>query len=161
VHEDIKSTMMYHTHLAFGLLFSLVSLYFIHPTNKYVFIAIILIAALLPDADHEKSKINSSIPGLKLVSKVFGHRGLLHSVWIPLCLWLIIYFGFHSSYGIAVFIGYLSHLFSDGLTKMGINMIHPLNQLRIQGFIETGSVAEHLVFLFVGVVCFILVLKLV
>ncbi len=153
--------MMYHTHLAFGLLFSLLALSFslVHPSNKYIFIAIVLLAALLPDTDHKDSKINSIVPGLKLVSKFFGHRGILHSVWIPLCLWLILYFGFHSSYGVAVFIGYLSHLLSDGLTKMGINMIHPLNQFRIQGFIETGSVAEHLVFLFVGVVCVILILQ--
>lgn len=154
--------MMYHTHLAFGLLFSLLALFFslVHPSNKYVFIAIVLFAALLPDADHENSKINSKIPGLKIVSTVFGHRGILHSIWIPLCLWFILYFGFHSSYGIAVFIGYLSHLVSDGLTKMGINMIHPLNQFRIQGFIETGSVVEHLVFLFTGIACFILFIRI-
>lgn len=154
--------MMYHTHLAFGLLFSLLALFLslVHPSNKYLFIAIVLLAALLPDADHENSKINAKVPGLKIVSKVLGHRGILHSVWIPLCLWLILYFGFHSSYGAAVFIGYLSHLFSDGLTRMGINMIHPLNQLRIQGFIETGSVAEQLVFLFVGVACFILFIRI-
>lgn len=153
--------MMYHTHLAFGFLFSLLALSFslVHPSNKYIFIAIVLIAALLPDADHEKSKINSKVPGLKILSQIFGHRGILHSVWIPLCIWLILDFGFHSSYGSAVFIGYLSHLFSDGLTKMGINMIHPLKQLRIQGFIETGSIVEHLVFLFVSVACLVIILQ--
>ena len=150
---------MYHTHLAFGLLFGLLSLSFVHPSNKFVFIAIVVLSALLPDADHKNSKINSKIPGLKIVSRIFGHRGLLHSIWIPLALWLIIDFGFHSTYGSAVFIGYLSHLFSDGLTKAGINMVHPLKQLRIQGFIETGSVLEHLIFLFVSVLCVILVLS--
>lgn len=152
---------MYPTHLAFGLLFSLLALSFslVHPVNKYIFTAIVLLAALLPDADHENSKINSKVPGLKVLSRIFGHRGILHSLWIPLALWLILDFGFHSSYGVAVFIGYLSHLVSDGLTKMGINMIYPLNQLRIQGFIETGSVAEYLVFLFVGVACVVLVLQ--
>ena len=148
---------MYHTHLAFGLLFALLALSFIHPSNKYFFIGVVVLAALLPDIDHENSKINSKIPGFKWVSRVFGHRGILHSVWIPLALWLIIDFGFHSAYGSAVFIGYLSHLFSDGLTKAGINMVHPLKQLRIQGFIETGSVLEHLVFLFVCVLCVILI----
>jgi inner membrane protein len=148
---------MYHTHLVFGLLFALLALTFIHPSNKYVFIAIVVLAALLPDADHKDSKINSKVPGLKILSRVFGHRGFLHSIWIPLALWLIIDFGFHSNYGSAVFIGYLSHLVSDGLTKAGINMIHPLKQLRIQGFIETGGVVEHLVFLFTAVICVILI----
>jgi len=150
--------MMYHTHLAFGLLFALLALTFIHPANKYVFIAIVVLAALLPDIDHENSKINSKIPGLKFVAKIFGHRGILHSVWIPLALWIILDVGFNSRYGSAVFIGYLSHLVADGLTKMGINMVHPLKQLRIQGFIETGSVVEHLVFLFVCVGCVICLL---
>lgn len=150
--------MMYHTHLAFGLLSALLALAFIHPANKYVFIAIVVFVALLPDIDHDNSKINSKIPGLKVVSKVFGHRGLLHSIWIPIALWLIMDIGFHSVYGSAVFIGYLSHLVSDGLTKMGINMIYPLSQLRIQGFIETGGVAEYLVFFFVCISCVILIL---
>lgn len=150
---------MYHTHLAFGVLFALLALAFIHPANKYIFIAIVVFAALLPDIDHENSKINSKIPGLKVFSKIFGHRGILHSVWIPLALWLIIDIGFNSRYGSAVFIGYISHLVSDGLTKAGINMVHPLKQLRIQGFIETGSVVEHLVFLFVCILCVILVLQ--
>jgi inner membrane protein len=151
--------MMYHTHLVFGFLFALLALTFIHPANKYIFIAIVVFAALLPDADHENSKINAKIPGLKILSKVFGHRGLLHSIWIPLALWLIIDIGFNSKYGSAVFIGYISHLVADGLTKMGINMVHPLKQLRIQGFIETGSVVEHLVFLFVSVGCVILLIQ--
>ncbi|MBD3361317.1 metal-dependent hydrolase [Candidatus Woesearchaeota archaeon] len=149
--------MMYHTHLVFGLLFALLVLAFINPANKYIFLAVVVLAALLPDIDHENSKINSKIPGLRFLSKVFGHRGFLHSIWIPLALWLIIDFGFHSRYGSAVFIGYLSHLFSDGLTRSGINIVHPFKQLRIQGFIETGSVLEHLVFFFTSVLCIVLI----
>ncbi|MBW3018092.1 hypothetical protein KY325_02965, partial [Candidatus Woesearchaeota archaeon] len=48
-------------------------------------------------------------------------------------------------YGAAVAVGYGAHLLSDSLTKMGINFIHPLKQLRIQGFVETGSLLEYLI----------------
>ena len=151
--------MMYHTHFAFGLLFALLSLFFIHPSNRYIFIAIVVFSSLLPDLDHKSSFINNKLRIFKPFTYFIKHRGILHSIWIPLALWLIIDFGFNSRYGSAVFIGYLSHLFADGLTKMGINMVHPLKQLRIQGFIETGSVLEHLVFLFVSVWCVILLVQ--
>jgi len=150
--------MLFRTHFVFGLLFALLALYFINPINKYIFIMIVVLSSLLPDLDHKESFINNKLKIFKSFSYFVKHRGILHSIWIPLALWLLLDFGFNSRYGSAVFIGYLSHLFSDGLTKAGINIVHPLKQLRIQGFIETGSILEHLVFLFVCVCCVVLIL---
>ncbi len=151
--------MLFRTHLVFGLLFALLALFVIHPSNKYIFIVVVVFSSLLPDLDHEGSFINNKLRIFKPFAYFIKHRGILHSIWIPLALWLIIDIGFNSKYGSAVFIGYVSHLVSDGLTKMGINMVHPLKQLRIQGFIETGGILEHLVFLFVSVLCVILIVQ--
>ena len=150
--------MMAHTHMAFGLLFGLLSLSFVHPANKYVFLGIAVFSALLPDLDHPQSKLGRRVFVSRIFNIFFGHRGFFHAIWIPIAIWLILSFGFGISYGSAVFIGYFAHLFSDGLTKAGVNLIHPLKQLRLQGFIETGGVAEHLVFFLVVVLSIILIL---
>ncbi len=136
--------MMAHTHMAFGLLFGLLSISFIHPANKYLFIGIVIFSSLLPDLDHPQSKLGRKFFLSKVFNMLFGHRGFFHAIWIPIGVWLILSFGFGISYGAAVFVGYFAHLFSDGLTKAGVNLVHPLHQLRLQGFIETGGVVEHL-----------------
>ena len=150
--------MMANTHMAFGLLFGLLSLSFIHPANKYVFIGIAVFSSLLPDLDHPNSKLGRKIFVSRFFNIFFGHRGFFHAIWIPLAAWLILSLGFGLPYGSAVFIGYFAHLFSDGLTKAGVNLIHPLKHLRIQGFIETGSIVEHLTFFLVVVLCIILII---
>jgi inner membrane protein len=150
--------MMAHTHLAFGLLFGLLSLSFLHPANKYIFIGIAVFASLLPDLDHPQSKLGRKLVVSKIFNIFFGHRGFFHAIWIPLAAWLVLSLGFGISYGSAVFIGYFAHLFSDGLTKSGINLIHPLKQLRMQGFIDTGGVVEHLIFFAVVVLSIILII---
>jgi inner membrane protein len=141
--------MMAKTHMAFGLLFGLGALYFVNTENKLIFLAIAVFASLLPDIDHEESYINHKLSILKPLSYFFKHRGILHTIWIPLAAWLILWLGFGINYGSAVFIGYFAHLFSDGLTKNGVNIIHPLSQVRFQGFIQTGGVFEVVVFIFV------------
>ena len=151
--------MMAHTHLAFGLLFGLLSLSFIHPANKYVFLGIAIFSSLLPDLDHPQSKLGRKLFVSRIFHVLFGHRGFFHAVWIPIAAWLILSLGFGISYGAAVFVGYFAHLFSDGLTKAGVNLIHPLKQLRMQGFIETGGIAEHLTFFAVVVVSIILIVS--
>lgn len=150
--------MMAHTHMAFGLLFGLLSLSFLHPANKYVFIGIVIFSSLLPDLDHPQSKLGRKLFFSRIFNIFFGHRGFFHAIWIPLAAWLILSLGFGISYGSAVFIGYFAHLFSDGLTKSGVNLVHPLHQLRMQGFIETGGVVEHLIFFAVVILSIIIIL---
>ena len=135
--------------MAFGLLFGVLSLSFVNPGNKYVFLGIVVFSALLPDLDHPQSKLGRKVFFSKIFNVLFGHRGFFHAIWIPIGLWILLSLGFGFRYGAAIFVGYFSHLFSDGLTKNGINMIHPLKQLRLQGFITTGGLVEHLVFFFV------------
>lgn len=144
--------------MAFGLLFGILSLSFLHPANKYIFLGIVVFSSLLPDLDHPQSKLGRKVFFSKIFNILFGHRGFFHAIWIPLAVWILLWLGFGFQYGSAVFIGYFAHLFSDGLTKSGINLIHPLRQLRLQGFVETGGLLENLIFFFVLVLAIALFL---
>lgn len=147
--------------MAFGLLFGLLTLSFVHPANIYLFLGIVVFASLLPDLDHPDSLINQKLKVFKPFSYLFKHRGILHTVWIPAALWIILWIGFGIHYGSAVFIGYFAHLFSDGLTKAGVNMVHPVKQLRMQGFIDTGGIFEIVVFLFVVALDIALIIRFI
>ncbi|MEM4263914.1 MAG: metal-dependent hydrolase [Candidatus Woesearchaeota archaeon] len=153
--------MMAKTHVAFGLLFGLASLYFVSAGNKFIFLGLAVFASLLPDFDHEDSYINNKLRIFRPVSYFFKHRGIFHTIWIPLAIWLVLWLGFGNRYGSAIFIGYFAHLFSDGLTKNGVNMIHPLSQVRFQGFIQTGGVFEIVVFIFILALDIVLALKII
>ena len=135
--------MLWYTHLAFGFLAGLASLKFVNSGNIYIFFACVLLGALLPDIDTPRSKVGSNFGIIsKLIKAVFGHRGVVHTIWgmIVICglFWLFI----SRNYGIALTIGFFSHLLIDSMTKKGINFLHPFSKAKISGFIETGTAAE-------------------
>lgn len=136
--------MMGRTHIAFGLLVGLLT-YSIFHQKWYFFIPLAMLGSLLPDIDHEKSKINRIIPVTKVVPLLFKHRGFFHSVF-PV---IIIYALFHHSnldiIGVPLAVGYSAHLLSDCFTRMGCNLLYPLSKFRIQGFIHTNGAAELIV----------------
>ena len=79
--------MMYYTHLAFGLLVSLLSLELFNIQNKLIFILVVILFSIFPDIDERKSKIgrkNKTISAI--INFIFGHRGFFHSIYIPLIL---------------------------------------------------------------------------
>jgi inner membrane protein len=140
--------MNYKTHLAFALLLSYFVFPYIHTSNKYIFFSFVLIGALLPDIDFANSKISRNFKITSFfIEKVFKHRGLFHSLFSATLLSATIYILINNSYGLAFFIGYFSHLISDGFTKTGVNFLHPITNLRLSGFIETGSFIETIFFL--------------
>ena len=139
--------MMYYTHLAFGLLSGLIFRQIVGGGNKYIFLGLVLVGALIPDLDHPDSKIGKKLGIVsKIIEKAFGHRGLMHTFYFAVILPGIIYYAAGASYGIAVFVGYMSHLFIDGFTKQGINFLHPVTRLHLGGFVETGGIMEKVVF---------------
>ena len=136
---------MFRTHLAFALLIGLVTMSLFN-FNKYLFIIIVLFAGILPDIDHPRSKIGRKLRALSVPIKfLFGHRGLFHSLFMAAILSLFIWF-FFDRWWIPFFIGYSSHLIIDGFTKLGVNFIHPFNQLHLSGFIETNGFIEKILF---------------
>lgn len=148
------------THMAFGLLFGLAVLPLLNSENKLVFLGLAVFASLLPDLDHEESFINQKLRIFKPFARFLTHRGILHTIWIPLALWIILWISLDFTCGSAIFIGYFAHLFSDGLTKNGVNIIHPLSQMRLQGFVQTGGMFEIVVFIFVLALDIVLALKI-
>jgi len=134
------------THLAFGFFSGIILMDFINIGNKYIFFALLLIGALLPDIDTPNSKISRKIPVIPRILSIFAkHRGIFHSIFLALGFAAIVWM-FKPVYGVALFIGYFSHLLIDGFTKMGVNLLHPISQLRIAGPIETGKLWEFVLF---------------
>jgi len=139
--------MMYYTHLTFGLLVSLLALNFFNIGNKILFILIIIFFSIFPDIDETKSRIGRKY---KLISRTinffFGHRGFLHTIYIPIILFLIFNL-INYELAIAALLGYLSHLFLDAITKQGIKPLYPLIDKKISGFFKTNSLYEKIIFL--------------
>lgn len=153
--------MLGRTHLAFGVLAGLMFLPFYHH-NVILYFVLVLIGALLPDIDHDGSKINKIFPVTKWLGKLFKHRGFFHSLFPPLIIFGALYFFTPWSFlGVALGVGYISHLLSDGLTKMGVNFLHPVSNLHLGGFIETGNVGEHIAFFVVIVLAVVKVVVMV
>lgn len=146
------------THMAFGFLAGLL-FYSILGQQWWVFIPIATIASLLPDIDHENSKINRMIPITRWLPKLFKHRGFFHSIFPPLLLFIIFHQANLDIIGIPLTIGYLSHLFSDCLTLMGLNLLHPISTLRIQGFIRTDGIMEYITMGIVSCLSVLVILK--
>ncbi|MDP7322683.1 MAG: metal-dependent hydrolase [Candidatus Woesearchaeota archaeon] len=141
--------MMYYTHLAFGILVSLFSITFFNINNKYIFILVAVMFSIFPDIDEKKSKIGRENKIIStIINFMFGHRGFIHSIYIPLILYLVFYY-INKEIGVAVLTGYFSHLFMDALTKQGIRPLAPLINKKINGLIKTNSLLEKTFFLII------------
>jgi inner membrane protein len=138
--------MLARTHLAFGFLSGLVLMNSIPTGNIFIFFGLILLGSVLPDIDAENSFIVNKLPWLlKPVSMVTSHRGVFHSLIGALLISGIVFYFISRVYGFALFLGYTSHLLIDGFTKMGVNFLHPISDLKLSGFIETGKLTEYVV----------------
>lgn len=147
--------MRWNSHLIFGLLIGLIWISFFGVSNKYMFIGFVLFASLLPDIDHPQSKLGRKVKPISwLVNKVFGHRGVLHSIFPAIILYFVFVYAIGwKTVGMGLSVGFVSHLMSDALTKEGINFTHPVAQTRISGFIKTGGAMEWVFFLVVSIIC--------
>lgn len=140
--------MMGSTHMAVGLLAGLIFFSFSEIT-PVVFIALAAFGALLPDVDHENSKINKIFPLTRWIPSFFPHRGFFHSIFPVILICGIFAFSKVPQLGIPVAVGYISHILSDCLTILGCNLLYPFSTFRIQGFVQTGGLFE--LFLFAGI----------
>ena len=151
--------MMFKTHLMFSLLISLLIFKYFN-LNPLVFILILVLAGSLPDIDHTKSKIGRKLFFVSFfVNLVFGHRKLIHSIIFASVLALIIKLSF-GYYWIPFYIGYLSHLFLDSLTKQGLYIFYPSN-FKLSGFIKTNSLLEKLFLLVLFILNVYYIVKLI
>ena len=150
--------MLARTHLAFAFLIAMILFPILKPSNIYIFFGFILLGALIVDIDHPQSKIGSKLkPISKFISFLFGHRTWFHSIFLAFLISGLLYL-LNKPMGTALFIGYVSHIALDGLTWSGVNLIHPISQLRIQGFIKTGKILEHILLMIIIAVIIIRIL---
>jgi inner membrane protein len=151
--------MMFYTHLAFGILVSLISINIFNIDNKIIFILVAILFSIFPDIDQRQSKIGKKYKCTSIiVNFLFGHRGLFHSIYIPLALYFVFYY-INNEVGIAILVGYFSHLFMDSITKHGIKPLYPLINKKINGAIKTNSILEKILFLIITLLVFYLLLK--
>jgi len=140
--------MLLRTHLAFGLLLGLLSLKYLNVPNTYLFLLMVCFASALPDVDESSSKIGRKIKPLSwFIEQTFGHRNFFHSIFPLIALFVVFFYILDWNVaGIALLLGYGSHLFIDMFNYMGIGLLYPLYKGRITGFIKTGGIIEHIIF---------------
>ena len=137
--------MLFHTHLMFGITtFILLSPVF-SGGNEILFLVFVLLGSVLPDIDDGNSKIKKASGVLgSIVSFMFKHRGIFHSLIMVIVLFIVMSFWI-SYYAIGLTIGYLSHLLSDALTPMGIQFLYPFSSFKLRGPIKVGGIGEWVV----------------
>jgi len=151
--------MLFYTHLVFSFLIALYSIDFLGIDKEILFILLVLFFGILPDIDEFRSRIGRKLNPISFFIKViFGHRGIFHAVWFPIVLGVLLLFILeYRVLGMAVIVGYLSHLFLDLLTLKGIKPLYPFFDKKIRGFVKVGSIFENVIFVFIVV---LIVLKL-
>lgn len=145
--------MMYRTHILFGFLFGLFALDFLKINNRFLFLIFVILGSVFVDIDSSESLLGSRIKPLSwLINKIFGHRGLFHTIYIPLIIFLIsIYYGY-INIGAGFSLGYLSHILIDCFNINGIRLFRPISDFRVRGFIRTGGFLESIIFLILLIV---------
>ena len=149
--------MLFRTHLAFSFLIGLYIIDFLKIKNQILFIIILLFFSIFPDIDESSSKVSKKLKPFSYLTNILGHRNILHTIYFPLAISLILLLFNLKEMSIAVLIGYLLHLLLDATTQKGIALFYPLNKKRIKGYIKTGSFIENIIFILLVI---IVVLKL-
>lgn len=131
--------MMFRTHLTLGILF--IILFLPKVESKFLFIAVALIATLLPDIDQGYSKVGHK-KVFRPLQFFVRHRGMMHSFTFCFLVALVLaYFPFTVQWALPFFLGYGIHLFADAFTLEGIRPFWPYSGVS-KGFLKTGSYAE-------------------
>ncbi|MES5837493.1 metal-dependent hydrolase [Bacillus cereus group sp. MG11] len=97
------------------------------------------IGGLLLDIDHPDSKMGRKFRFLSWgINKVFGHRGLTHTLIFTMLLSILLFFcttffdGYlqvlYSQFVIGITVGCLSHLLLDSMTKAGVPLFYPFTK---------------------------------
>lgn len=134
--------MLIRTHLAIAVFAILLMIP--HISNRFLFVAVVLIATFIPDIDSGFSTL-----GKEKISKVLQiftkHRGIIHSFTLCIIISLILAF-FLPQISLAFFLGYALHLITDSFTKEGITPFWPYSRTS-SGYFKTGTRVETSIFL--------------
>lgn len=133
--------MLFRTHIIFSLAVYLLLRNFLYMPAWVVFF--VLFAAAFVDIDIKNSRFGNRwyFRPLQWLTK---HRGFLHSFVAAVFLSLVVA-SFSRWAGFGFFVGYVSHLFLDSLTKSGVCLFWPIKG-KIRGFVKSGGIFEDVVF---------------
>ncbi len=137
--------MMFRTHLAIGIISALL----IHDyfNTGLLFSIVLILSTSLPDIDHQGSWIGRRLWIFsKPINILFGHRGITHSMFVPLGIFGIIYYYGHQAIGLAIMLGYITHILADSFTNEGVKIAYPVSKKAFSGPLKTNGVGEHVLF---------------
>ncbi|MGK0209197.1 MAG: inner membrane protein [Patescibacteria group bacterium] len=137
--------MMFRSHFVFGLLLFLVITPFVD--SWIPFLVGIIVGVLIVDLDSKTSKVGRYWI-FRPLQFFMSHRGMVHSIFFGLILSGVLAI-FNLDLALGFFIGFLSHLFLDCLTKRGVAIFWPFSSKRVSGFIRSGGVVEDVFFVLV------------
>lgn len=145
------------THIAAGIAAALVVSDFAHATPSHAVFVLAggVLGSLLPDIDHPKSAFGSKVvPISTVISAVFGHRGVTHSliatVGVAFGGWYFMHTANMGNVDWAPFLvgmsaGYLSHLLGDWMTNSGVPLLWPSKRKFVAPIrMFTGDIKEYL-----------------
>ena len=136
--------MLAKTHLLAGLLFSWLVVEVVSISHEWLFVLVFTFASVLPDIDSHESMLGSKIKPLSFLFEIiFGHRGFLHSIWIPLALFVLLWYLGFFALGLAALMGYVLHLIMDSMTMGGVKFF---GIKKFSGFLKTGGLVESFLF---------------
>jgi inner membrane protein len=136
--------MLFRTHIVFSLAVYFALRYFVEIPFFVLFF--VLLATVFVDVDAWNSRFGNHwfFRPLQFMTR---HRGVMHSLVAGLFLSLIV--GAVSLWaGFGFFVGYISHLFLDCLTKGGVRLFWPL-KFKVKGFVRSGSAVEDIAFVII------------
>ena len=139
---------MFRTHAAFGFFLALLFLKFFPQPYPFLFLILVALCSALPDIDTPKSKLGRKFSFISIpLSLIVRHRGITHSIFPVLGIFFLFKYLNLSYLALAVSLGYIAHLLGDGISKEGINILHPLAKLHISGFFKVGGPTEYIIFI--------------
>lgn len=127
------------THLGFGLLSG-------ELFNSPASILISGLGSVLPDIDTTSRSIATKITFSKRKNIYLKHRGIMHSLMVPFLIYLFYWLIFKNNTILPFIVGYLSHLFLDMFTPMGVPLFMPFynKRMRFPLLIKTGSLQDYI-----------------
>ncbi|WP_260288406.1 metal-dependent hydrolase [Peribacillus aracenensis] len=149
--------MQYRTHFATSLV---ATLPIMAATDTLTIGSVLAVAlgAVFPDIDEPHSWIGCRTRGISdVLNKVFGHRGITHSLAGILIVFLTIVLmvgltNFKAIIGLYFILGYILHIVEDSFSKSGVKWLTPLSDQSFQSgmgvvWYRTGSMVENFIFL--------------
>jgi len=131
--------MLFRTHFVFGLFVWFILERFVE--MPFFVLGFVLLGSVFVDIDSFKSKVGRRV---WIFSWFLRHRGFFHSFVGAVFLSLVVDI-FNRWAGFGFFVGYISHLFLDCFTKMGVALFWPFD-FKIRGLVRSGSWLEDVVF---------------